>query len=165
MGHAFKPDTSADVFAAASQVWLEAYSPGEPDASRLPPSGTHALSGQWGKDTWEPHCLQPGMAWKFSGDAAEVRAVTERALAKVVPGDSGDRLETIPVGMMCGARTGDYFEDARKTIVDELWVKGGEGRTRMTAQRLVDDTNHFAFIHEPKKFAEALESIIEELGA
>ncbi|KAL8281163.1 hypothetical protein RQP46_006521 [Phenoliferia psychrophenolica] len=166
MGHAFKPDTSEQVFADASDVWLKAYSPGDPDESLLPPSGLKALTGDWGKEAWEPHCLQHGMAWKFSGSNAEVRATTEKALAKVVPGSSGDRLETLPVGVMCGSRTGDYFEDARQVIVEELWAQSGEGRTRKTAQRLVEGTNHFAFIHEPKKFAVALEEIVvEELGA
>lgn len=165
MGPAFAPDCSDEDFAAACDVWLEAYSDGTPPASKLKPSGTKALEGQWGKDAWEPYCLKHGFDWKLSSDAAEVREVSERALAKVVQGGAGDRLETLPVGVICGARTGDYFDDSRKTIVQDLWVREGEGRTRKTAQKLVEGTNHFAFIHEPERFADALVEIVDELGA
>ncbi|KAK4698231.1 hypothetical protein P7C70_g8052, partial [Phenoliferia sp. Uapishka_3] len=163
MSPAFKPDCTDEDFVAACDVWLEAYSPGIPDAKDLPKSGTKCLSGQWGKDAWEPQCLKHGLEWRLSADAVQVREITEKAIAKVVDGGAGGRLETIPIGLINGGRTGDYFEDAMKAI-GELWKKDGEGRKRKTAEGIIAGTNHFAFIHEPKLFLDGLVEMLGELG-
>ncbi|GAA6022948.1 hypothetical protein JCM10207_007726 [Rhodosporidiobolus poonsookiae] len=148
------PNTSSpEEFAEAFAGWIGQYSGA---ADGLPASGLAALSPEVLEAAWEPACVAHGFAWRVAAGADEVGALARLALAP--PG--GEVSLALPVGFVYGARTVEYCLDA-KEVVRGWWEGEKVGRTAM---RCIEGTNHFAFVHRPREFAQAVQGLIRELA-
>lgn len=148
--HSSTPTAFAEAFAG----WIGGYSEGDG-----PASGLEALEEGLRKEAWQPERVAHGFSWRMAPTAEEVRAKAFVALSRSAKGEG--RVGRIGVGLVYGGRTNGYCMDAARTI-EGIWSEVGE---RRTAVRRVEGTNHFAFVHRPNEFMEAVVEILEELGA
>lgn len=151
--------STAEEFAEAFAGWIASYSdpthPSQPPTSSLAPSELSDIErAVGGEGAWQAECVAGGFAWRLAEGGAEVASLAEGALTQ----------GRWPVGLIYGARTNGYCLDAAKTI--QGWWKDrpqGEESGRVGVRSL-EETNHFAFVHRPKEFVEAVVGLIGELG-
>ncbi|BGP12987.1 hypothetical protein JCM10213v2_000904 [Rhodosporidiobolus nylandii] len=141
-------------FAEAFAGWIGGYSapskPGEPAVTELPPSGLAALSPELLREAWEPQAVAHGFAWRMAASPAVVSSLALSTL----------RNPALPVGLVYGGRTVGYCLDTA-ALLSELWREEvGRGRKGI---RKVEGTNHFAFVHKPVDFVDAVVELIDEL--
>lgn len=164
MAHVSDPGNKASAieFAEAFAAWIGVYcEPGherEAAIKDLPASGLDALSAELRDAAWQPECVAHGFEWKLAATAQEVQALAKQALAPEQAGGAGvERLAKVPVGLIYGTRTNGYCLDAAKTI--QGWWAESE-QTRPTRAATLAETNHFAFVHQPREFVDAVIAMI-----
>ncbi|ORY54860.1 Alpha/Beta hydrolase protein [Leucosporidium creatinivorum] len=173
------PSQFADAFAG----WIGSYSPpsasSNPDfpsqapVDQLPPSGLAALDPELLAAAWEPQACAHGFSWRLAVAGDEVATLAKNAIAPPLS-------PSVPVGFIYGARTNGYCLDAAKTV-GGWWglnpfgeVEGGEKKVVVEGEELekekkkvaikrIEETNHFAFVHQPEAFAKVLEELLDEL--
>ncbi|BGP21901.1 hypothetical protein Rt10032_c01g0600 [Rhodotorula toruloides] len=157
------PTEFAEAFAGWIGMYAHSADPDEVAEELLPPSGLDALAPSLRQVAWEPACVAHGFSWRLAEGAEEVQRLAESAL-KPTGGVA------LPVGLIYGTRTNGYCLDAAKTVEGWWGLSAGaeedrkERAKRKTAVRKVPGTNHFAFIHEPEAFANAVVELVDELS-
>ncbi|GAA5853499.1 hypothetical protein JCM8547_002479 [Rhodosporidiobolus lusitaniae] len=154
-------------FAEAFAGWIGQYSPpssshDQTPVEKLPASGLAALSPDVLAASWEPGQVAHGFSWRLSASAGEVQALSKLALAPE------GREVAVPVGLVYGGRTVGYCLDAAELVKGWWGVEGNEGEgegKKRTAVKVIEGTNHFAFVHKPEEFVKVVLELVEELGA
>lgn len=178
------PNTSTpEEFADAFAGWIGGYSspsvssnpdfPSQAPVDQLPPSGLGALSPELLAAAWEPQACAHGFSWRLAVAGPEVTTLAKNAIAPPLS-------PSVPIGFIYGARTNGYCLDAAKTV-GGWWglnpfgeVEGGEKKVvvkgeevevekKKTAVKRIEETNHFAFVHQPEAFAKVLAELLDEL--
>lgn len=165
-------------FAEAFAGWIGSYSSSSfsklsLDISSLPPSGLSSLSPSIRQVAWEPQAVAHGFSWRLSSSSSEATHLAKHALSPPLS-------PVIPIGLVYGERTNGYCLDAAETILgwwgvvkpsigeeEEKKEKEGEEEKKEGGKvgvKVIEGTNHFAFVHEGKKFAEVVEELLSQLG-